>query len=113
ISILRNKQILSALTKEDTEKEANFALNKITKMKMQLIETLHNEFDPKNLINIEGRLVKFRLIQDIQNKKVKNISLINDFIKEGYLRRLTKLKNLFEKIYETYSKQMHSYLQFH
>ena len=112
ISILRNKQILSALTKEDTEKEANFALNKITKMKMNLIETLHNEFDPKNLINIEGRLVKFRLIQDIQNKKVKNISLINDFIKEGYLRRLTKLKNLFEKIYETYSKQMHSYLQF-
>ena len=69
-SLLRNKQILSALSKKDTEKEA------------------------------------------IQTKKVKNISIINDFIREGYLRRLNKLKNSLQKIYETYSKQMHFYLQF-
>ena len=111
-SLLRNKQILSALSKKDTEKEADFALNTVSKMKMQLIESLHNEFDPKKLINLEGRLVKFKLIQDIQTKKVKNISIINDFIKEGYLRRLNKLKNSLQKIYETYSKQMHFYLQF-
>jgi hypothetical protein len=111
-SLLRNKQILSALSKKDTEKEANYALNTVSKMKMQLIESLHNEFDPKKLVNLEGRLVKFKLIQDIQTKKVKNISIINDFIKEGYLRRLNKLKNSLQKIYETYSKQMHFYLQF-
>ena len=51
ISILKNKQILSALKKDDTEKETDYALKAISKMKMQLIDTLQNEFDPKKLSN--------------------------------------------------------------
>ena len=112
ISNLRNRQILSALTKDDIEKETNYALKTVSKMKMNLIDTMHNEFLPRNLINIEGRLVKFKLFQNIQTKKVNKISIINDFIKEAYLRRLKSLMNKFQKIYEKYSKKMNLYLHF-
>lgn len=111
-TILRNKTILSALTKEDTEKETDYALKTISKIQMNIIESLHNEFSPRKLVNTEKRLINFKIIQNIHNNKVKNMSVINNFIKEGYLRRLRHLEKIFQKIFEKYSKQMHLYLQF-
>ena len=109
---LRNKEIVSALTKEDTQKETNYALKTMSKMRMDIIDSLQNELNPKKLVDIEGRVVKFRIFQNIQDKKAKAISLIHTFIKEGYLRRLNNLKKLYQKICNKYSTEMHSYLKF-
>ena len=111
-NILKNKKILSTLLKDDSEKEANYALNSMSKMRIQLIESLHNRFAPIKLVNLEGRLVKFKMLQDIQNKNMKIISTNNEFIKKGYIKRLKLIDKTFQRKYENYLRQMKSYLRF-
>ena len=111
-NILKNKKILSTLIKDDSEKEANYALNSMSKMRIQLIESLQNRFAPIKLVNLEGRLVKFKMLQDIQNKNMKIIATNNEFIKRGYINKLKLIDKTFQRIYENYSRQMKSYLRF-
>ena len=111
-TFLRNKQILSALTREGTLKETNDALKIMSKMRMDIIDSLQNDYSKKNLVDVEGRIVKFKIFQNIQDKKAENISVINTFIKEGYLRRLNNLKKIYQRICNKYSNEMHLYLKF-
>lgn len=113
-TILKDKKILSVLTKDESEKEkeTRFTFRTISKMRMNIYESLHNEFIPKKLVNLEEKLAKFKIIQNMQNKRVRNISLINDFIRQVYLRRLIYLKNYYQTIYDKYSKEMDLYLEF-
>ena len=111
-SILRNKRTLSSLTKNDLEKQTQYALKTITKIHNNLISSLHNQFAPMKLANTEKRLVKFRTIQKIQKRRMKNYFHTYYFIIENYLRRLKHLEKIYKKKYETYSKQMNFYLRF-
>jgi hypothetical protein len=65
-----------------------------------------------NLLDFESKLTKYRMFQNLQSKNVSYLSLNNEFIKTGYINRLTKLKNKVIKIYDNHSQQMHLYLQF-
>ena len=66
-------------------------------MRMDIIDSLQNDYSKKNLVDVEGRIVKFKIFQNIQDKKAENISVINTFIKEGYLRRLNNLKKYIKE----------------
>ena len=111
-NILKNKKVLSILKKEGSEKEANYELNSMSKMRIQLIESLHNRLAPIKLVNLEGRLVKFKMLQNIQNKNVKIIYKNNEFIKRGCIKRLKQIDKVFQRKYEKYSRKMRAYLLF-
>ena len=110
--VFRNEKILSALKKNNSEKETKNTLDSVSKMRIQLMDSLYNEFNPIKLSNVSKRLVKFHYFQNIQNKKVENISIINQFIKEGYIKRLLCMKQLFKRIYDKYIYDMNLYLEF-
>ena len=111
-SILKNEKIISVLTNYNDDIKTKYALKSTSKMKMQIINMLHNDFGPMNLLDFESKLTKYRMFQNLQSKNVSYLSLNNEFIKTGYINRLTKLKNKVIKIYDNYSQQMHLYLQF-
>ena len=112
-TILKDKKILSTLENTNIEKETNHALNSLTKMNMELVNSLHNEYITlKKLDNIEERLIKFKIIQNIQDENVKSTESKNEFIKDIYLKRLQNLKQILQKKNENYKKNIQSYLLF-
>ena len=112
-TILKNKKILSTLENTDLEKETNHALNSLIKMNIELINSLHDEdITLKKLDKVEEKLIKFKIIQNIQYKNVKSTETKNEFIKDIYLKRLQKLKQILQIKNENYKKNIQSYLLF-
>ena len=112
-SILKNENILLALENANAEKETNNAFNSLLKIKMELINSLNiGKNKPTRLDDIEKKLIKFRIIQDIQDKNVQSKKIKNDFIKDIYINKLIKLKQIFQIKNENYKKNIKSYLFF-
>ena len=102
-----------ALENANTEKETNNAFNSLLKIKMELINSLNiGKNKPTRLDDIEKKLIKFRIIQDIQDKNVQSKKIKNDFIKDIYINKLIKLKQIFQIKNENYKKNIKSYLFF-
>ena len=93
--------------------ETNNALNSLTKMNMELINSVHVEsFAPIKLDNVEKRLIKLRIIHNIQDENVKFTESKNQFIKDICFKRLQSLKKIFQIKNENYQRNIQSYLLF-
>ena len=99
----------------NTSRKNNFILllNPITKMRMMVNEVIFNEIQSvKQFSEKENKLIKFRVIQNLKNKEIKNMKNKNDFDIESNINKLIEFKNLIEINYFNYSYKLNLYINF-
>ena len=88
-------------------------LKSISKMRIMVNDVIFNELKSiKEFSDKENKMIKFRIIQNIQNKEIKNLKKNDEINLDNRLNKLIELKVLFENHFETYSYNMHYYLNF-
>jgi hypothetical protein len=88
-------------------------LKSISKMRIMVNDVIFNELKSiKEFSDKENKMIKFRIIQNIQNKEIKNLKKNDEINLDNRLNKLIELKDLFENHFETYSYNMHYYLNF-
>lgn len=88
-------------------------INSVTKMRMQVNDVIFNDLKKiKEFAEIEKRMMKFNLIQNIQSKKIENINNKKDSNTDYKLNTLNNLKNIFDDKYAKYSFKINHYLYY-
>ena len=85
----------------------------ISKMRIMVNDVIFNELKSiKEFSDKENKMIKFRIIQNIQNKQINNLKKNDENNIDNRLNKLIELKNLFEKYSESYSYNMNIYINF-
>ena len=103
--------ILPSLNNINNKK--NTPLNSISKMRILVNDVIFNELKSvKEFYEKENKMIKFRVIQNIQCKEINNIKNKVELQLDNKINKLIELKHLFENNYNNYSYKMDMYIYY-
>lgn len=101
--------ILSNINKNNVE----LPNKTLSKMRMMANDVIFNELKSlKEFWDKENKMIKFRIIQNIHNKEIKNMNTNDGGNIDIKLNRLKDLHNLIENNYASFSFNINSYIYF-
>ena len=91
----------------------NKKIKNINKMRMEINSLIFNDYKFRGeFSNLEKKMIKFKVIQKIQDLKLKNILLKEENQFNKKIDKIKNLKNQLENKYIIYSEKMNLYLDF-
>ena len=109
----KNKSNLLPSLSTSKRKSIFLPINSISKMRILVNDVIFNELKSvKEFYEKENTMIKFRVIQNIQNKQINNIKNKGELELENKINKLIELKNIFENKYNNYSYKMKMYIYF-
>ena len=99
--------------KSESEWTRSQRSNDYSRIRMEINEAIFNTLKNKNDYSEFGKkMMKFKVISNIQNSKLKNILSKEEYNYDKKYNKLINLKNLGESAYITFSEKINGYLKF-
>ena len=100
--------------KKDTKTIYSFRSNNnnLTKMRVEINDTIFNNLKNTDFANLEKKVIKFKVLQKIRNKNLYTFLGKEEYDLDKKYNILIKLRNLIEKNFAIYSEKMYQYLHF-